>query len=143
MKDASFQGLEALLSQYHGVIAYASRGLRPTETNDANYSSMNLEVLDLKCDITDKFRHYLTGSPFIIYTTNNPLRYIQTSMLRATESRLVAQIAQFDLSSNYRTGQLNTNADALGLETLHGYPVIAEGESQSEQLEMTEFVVEK
>ena len=141
--DASFQGLGAVLSQDHGVIAYASRGLRPAERNDANYSSMKLERLALKWAITDKFRSYLIGSPFIIYTENNPLSYIQTSKLGATELRWVAQLAQFDFSIKYRSGRLNANADALSRKTWHGEPVIAEGESQCEQVEMTELVVEQ
>ena len=91
--DASFQGLGEVLSQDHGVIAYASRGLRPAERNYANYSSIQLKLLDLKWAITDKFRSYLIGSPFIIYKDNNPLSYIQTSMLGATELRWVAQLA--------------------------------------------------
>ena len=141
--DASFQGLGAVLSQDHGVIAYASRGLRPAERNDANYSSMKLELLALKWAITDKFRSYLIGSPCIIYTDNNPLSYIQTSKLGATELRWVAQLAQFDFSIKYRSGRLNANADALSRKTWHGEPVISEGESQCEQVEMTELVVEQ
>ena len=91
--DASFQGLGEVLSQDHGVVAYASRGLRPAERNYANYSSIKLKLLDLKWAITDKFRYYLIGSPCIIYTDNNPLSYIQTSKLGATELGWVAQLA--------------------------------------------------
>ena len=50
--DASHSGLGAVLSQeQEGVVrpvAYASRGLRPTERNMDNYSSMKLEFLALK-----------------------------------------------------------------------------------------------
>ena len=69
--DASFRGLGAVLSQEDGVIAYASRGLRPAERNDANYSSMKLELLALKWAVTEKFRPYLMGSHFTVYTDNN------------------------------------------------------------------------
>lgn len=64
--DASHGGLGAVLSQAQAgkvrPIAYASRGLRPTERNTANYSSMKLEFLALKWAMTDKFREYLLGS---------------------------------------------------------------------------------
>ena len=50
--DASYGGLGVVLSQEQRgkvmPIAYASRGLRPTERNMANYSSMKLEFLALK-----------------------------------------------------------------------------------------------
>lgn len=50
--DASHGGLGAVLSQEQEgkvrPIAYASRGLRPTERNMSNYSSMKLELLALK-----------------------------------------------------------------------------------------------
>ena len=130
--DASFQGLGAVLSQEHGVIAYASRGLRPAERNDANYSSMKLELLVLKWAVTDKFHPYLLGSQFTVYTDNNPLSYIQTSKLGATELRWVAQLAQFDFSIKYRSGRTNASADALSRKTWHE-PVVAVVETNSEQ----------
>ena len=50
--DASFNGLGAVLSQQQRgkfvVLGYASCGLRDTEKNMSNYSSMKLELLGLK-----------------------------------------------------------------------------------------------
>ena len=50
--DASFKGIGAVLMQKQDdtlrVIAYASRTLRPSERNDANYSSAKLELLAVK-----------------------------------------------------------------------------------------------
>lgn len=63
--DASHSGLGAVLSQEQEgkvrPIAYASRGLRPTERNMVNYSSMKLEFLALKWAMSEKFREYLFG----------------------------------------------------------------------------------
>ena len=115
--DASFSGLGAVLSQKQGnktvVIAYASRSLRPTERNDANYSAMKLELLALKWSITEKFRDYLLGNAFTVLTDNNPLAYLDTAKLGATEMRWVAQLVQFNFKVKYRSGQTNRHADAL------------------------------
>ena len=123
--DASFQGLGAVLSQEQDgrlrVICYASRSLKPAERNDANYSSMKLEMLALKWAVTDKFREYLLGSKFVVYTDNNPLAYLNTAKLGATEMRWVAQLAQFDFSVKYRSGKSNANADALSRRCAKGH----------------------
>ena len=115
--DASYAGLGAVLSQDQGgarrPIAYASRGLRPTERNMSNYSSRKLELLGLKWAVTEKFREYLLGHPCTVYTDNNPLSYLQTARLGATEHRWAAELALFDLEIRYRPGTANRNADAL------------------------------
>ena len=115
--DASYQGLGAVLSQdlEEGlrVISYASRSLKPTERNMENYNSMKLEFLALKWAVTEKFRDYLLGSTFIVFTDNNPLSYLQTSELGATELRCAAQLASFDFSLKYRSGRANRNAGSL------------------------------
>lgn len=114
--DASHDGLGAILSQEQDgsrrVIAYASRRLRPTEKNKANYSSMKLEFLAMKWAITEKFRDYLLGSHFTVLTDNNPLVHFRTAPLGALEQRWAAQLAQFRFEVQYRPGRLNP-ADAL------------------------------
>ena len=115
--DASHSGLGAVLSQETETglrpVAYASRGLRPTERNMSNYSSMKLEFLALKWAMTEKFREYLWGQRCLIYTDNNPLSYLKSAKLGATEHRWAAQIASFDYDIIYRSGRSNGNADAL------------------------------
>lgn len=115
--DASFKGLGAILSQKQNnrtvVVAYASRSLRPAERNDANYSAMKLEMLGLKWAVTEKFRDYLLGNTFTVLTDNNPLAYLDTAKLGATEMRWVAQLAQFNFKVKYRSGRTNRHADAL------------------------------
>lgn len=115
--DASYSGLGAVLSQEHEgkvrPIAYASRGLKPTERNMTNYSSMKLEFLALKWAMTEKFRDYLLGHKCLVYTDNNPLSHLSTAKLGATEHRWAAQLASFDFSIRYKPGRSNKNADAL------------------------------
>uniref|UniRef100_A0A3P9MEE5 Gypsy retrotransposon integrase-like protein 1 n=1 Tax=Oryzias latipes TaxID=8090 RepID=A0A3P9MEE5_ORYLA len=115
--DASYQGLGAVLAQVQDgrerVIAYASRSLHPSERNDANYSSFKLELLALKWAVTEKFKDYLTGVKFTVFTDNNPVAHLQTAHLGATEQRWVAQLASFDYDIKYRPGKSNANADAL------------------------------
>ncbi|XP_075131928.1 uncharacterized protein LOC142204512 [Leptodactylus fuscus] len=89
--DASKTGLGAVLSQkQEGLIrpiAFASRSLRATERNDSNYSSFKLEFLALVWAVTEKFHHYLTATPFVAYTDNNPLTHLSTAKLGAIEQR--------------------------------------------------------
>lgn len=128
--DASHSGLGAVLSQETdtGVrpVAYASRGLRPTERNMSNYSSMKLELLALKWAMTEKFREYLLGHKCTVYTDNNPLSYIQSAKLGATEHRWAAQLASFDFDIKYRSGRSNKNADALSRQRVSGSDVVVQ-----------------
>ncbi|KAI3358861.1 hypothetical protein L3Q82_015251 [Scortum barcoo] len=127
--DASYSGLGAVLSQEtdSGVrpVAYASRGLRPTERNMSNYSSMKLEFLALKWAMMEKFREYLLGHKCTVYTDNNPLSYLQSAKLGATEHRWAAQLAAFDFDIKYHSGRSNRNADALSRQCASGSPLVA------------------
>lgn len=115
--DASYSGLGAVLSQEQAgkvrPIAYASRGLKPSEKNMNNYSSMKLEFLALKWAMSEKFREYLLGQKCVVFTDNNPLSYLSTAKLGATEQRWAAQLSAFDFTIKYRPGRTNGNADAL------------------------------
>jgi transposase InsO family protein len=116
--DASHTGLGAVLSQdidgKKRVIAYASRTLRPTERNMRNYSSMKLELLAVKWAVCEKFRGYLLGSRFTIFSDNNPLSYLLTSAkLGAVEQRWASELALFHFDIRYRSGKENVNADLL------------------------------
>ena len=116
--DASELGLGAVLSQIQDgkirIIAYASRGLHKSEKNKSNYSSKKLELLALKWAVSDKFRDYLLGGEFILYTDNNPLTYLmRSSKLPAVEQRWAAALAAFNFEIKYRSAKHNANADAL------------------------------
>ena len=128
--DASLDGLGAVLSQIQDgkrrVIAYASRTLHSHERSMQRYSSMKLELLALTWAVTDKFKDYLYGSAFEVWTDNNALSHLQTARLDATEQRWVARLNTYDFQIRYRSGRENANADALSRriprETEEGLP---------------------
>lgn len=109
--DASHAGHGAVLAQDHDrqrkPIAFASRGLRPAEKNMSNYSSRKLELLALKWAVTNKFREYLLGTKFIVFTDNNLLSYLQTAKLGATEHHWASELAMFDFEIKYQPGSAN------------------------------------
>ena len=111
--DASMSGCGAVLYQNQDgekrVISFASRGLSKSERN---YPAHKLEFLALKWAVTEKFRDYLYGHCFTVYTDNNPLTYVlSTARLDATGHRWLAALASFDFDIKYRPG--SCNADAL------------------------------
>ena len=116
--DASLKGLGAVLSQKGNdneahVIAYTSRSLRPSEKSMRNYSSTKIELMALKWSICDKFKDYLLGSKFTLFTDNNPLCYIRSSKLGVAQIRWLSKLALYDFDIVYRTGKSNLVADAL------------------------------
>ena len=78
-----------------------------------NYSSMTVEFVALTLTVFEKFRDYLLGSTFVVFTDNNPVSYLQTSKLGATGLRSASQLASFDFSLKYMSGRVNKNVDSL------------------------------
>ena len=116
--DASLNGLGAILSQQGKdqqicVIAYASHSLCPSERSMCNYSSAKLKLLALKWVVTEKFRDYLLGSQFQVYTDNILLTYVMESKLGASQIQWLSELALFNFVIKYQTGQSNRAADAL------------------------------
>lgn len=65
------------------------------------------------------------GHRCIVYTHNNPLSYLQSAELGATEHRWAAQLAAFDFDIKYRSGCSNKNADALSRQyVLASYVIV-------------------
>ena len=78
-----------------------------------NCSSAKLELLALKWAVAKKFRDCLIGLKFTVYTDNNPLTYIQTSKLGASEIHWLSKVALFNFNILYRLGKTNKATDAL------------------------------
>ena len=110
--DASLEGLGAVLYQEDDkgikrVISYASRSLSKSEKN---YPALKLESVK----VSEKFKDYLYGGKFEVFTDNNPLTYILTSAkLDATTQRWIADLASFHFSLSYKSSKSNTEVDAL------------------------------
>ena len=116
--DASLKGLGAILSQKGDdnevcVIAYASRSLCQSEKSMCNYSSSKIELMALKWSVCDKFKDYLLGSKFTIFTDNNPLCYIKSSKLGAAQIHWLSELVLYNFDIIYCTGKSNLVADAL------------------------------
>ena len=116
--DASLKGLGAVLSQKGKdgevcIIAYASRSHRPSKRSMCDYSSAKIELMALKWSVCEKFKDYLLGSKFTVFTDNNPLVYVKTSKLGAAQIRWLSELALYDFDIVYRTGRSNLVADAL------------------------------
>lgn len=131
--DASLLGLGAVLSQVQFgkkvVIAYASRSLKPNERTMKDYSSLKLEFLALFWSVTQKFKEYLYGSEFVVYTDNNPLSYVLKTKNSAVNMRWLSQLADYNFEIRYKSGRTNLNADALSR-----YPVDLEDPDSSAEI---------
>ena len=78
-----------------------------------DYSSAKVKLMALKWSICDKFKDYLLGSKFTVFTDNNPLCYIKSSKLGAAQIRWLSELTLYDFDIIYRTGKSNLVADAL------------------------------
>ena len=120
--DTSLKGLGMVLSQKGDdneicVITYASRSLRPSEKSMRDYSLAKIELMALKWSICDKFKDYLLGSKFTVFTDNNPLCYIKPSRLGVAQIHWLSELALYDFDIVYRSGKSNLVADALSCRT--------------------------
>ena len=78
-----------------------------------DYSLAKIELMALKWSVCDKFKDYLLGSKFTVFTDNNPLCYIKSSRLGAAQIRWLSELALYDFNIVYHSGKSNLVADAL------------------------------
>ncbi len=114
--DASIQGLGCALYQENsdGKLDPIAFGSRTLSVSERNYSTHKLEFLALKWAVTSKFRYYLYGNTFHVYTDHNPLLYLTTTAkLDALGHRWLAELSSYDFTINYKPGISNVVADSL------------------------------
>ena len=78
-----------------------------------DYNLARIELMALKWSVCDKFKDYLLGSKFTVFTDNNPLCYFKSSKLGAPQIRWLSELVLYDFDIVYRTGKSNLVADAL------------------------------
>ena len=108
--DASKEGLGCVLMQKGKVVAYASRKLKPHEMN---YPTHDLELAAVIFALK-KWRHYLYGVTFEVFTDHKSLKYLFSQKeLNLRQRRWVEFLEDYDCSINYHPGKANVVADAL------------------------------
>ena len=78
-----------------------------------DYSLAKIEFMALKWSVCDKFKDYLFGSKFTVFTDNNPLCYIKSSKLGAAQIRWLSELTLYDFDIVYCSGKSNLVADTL------------------------------
>ena len=114
--DASRHGLGCVLMQRSKVIAYASKQLKPHESN---YPTHDLELAAVVFAL-NIWRHYLYGVQNTIYTDHKSLRYfLDQQNLNMRQRRWLDVVKDYDCEILYHPGKANVVADALS-----GRPVV-------------------
>lgn len=92
------------------TIAFESRRMSITERN---YSAQEREALAI-VNALQKFRGYIEGSPILVRTDHESLKYLLTQKNPGRRlTRFIDDIAHFDLQIVYRPGRSQVVADAL------------------------------
>ena len=121
--DASKEGLGCVLMQNKKVIAYASRKLKPYERN---YPTHDLKLAAVVFALK-KWRHYLYGATFVIYTDHKSLRYLFTQKeLNLRQHRWMEFLEDYRCTIEYHPGKANVVADALSRKAGIACPMIKE-----------------
>ena len=110
-----------------------SRSLRPSEKSMHDYSSAKVELMALKWSVCDKFKDYLLGSKFTVFTDNNPLCYIKSSKLGAAQIRWLSELALYDFDIIYWTGKSNLVPDALSRRPETSEEIVEENVIESDE----------
>ena len=108
--DASDFGLGAVLTQEGRVVEFASRRLSRSEEN---YSAFDRELLAVVWAL-EKWRFYLFGRAFVVYTDHRPLTYLQSVRNpKGRMARWIARLQEFTFEVRYRPVLENKVADCL------------------------------
>ena len=111
--DSNPAGLGAMLAQldatgHYRPINFISRGLKGSEKN---YSPFLAEKLAI-CWALDKWRFYLLGNPFTLFTDCKPCTKLAEKQ-SATFCRLQEQLLEFNFDMKYLQSKENSVADAI------------------------------
>ena len=108
--DASGESLGTVLSQEGHPIAYESRRFQAQEKTLGIYEKELLAVIHA----LDTWKHYLMGTPFIIRTDHQSIKYFMTqTKLSDKQMRWANFLSQFHFHIAHIAGKQNMVADAL------------------------------
>ncbi|KII68202.1 Transposon Tf2-9 polyprotein [Thelohanellus kitauei] len=112
--DASDKAIGAVISQKNGQvekpIAFYSRILNSAERQ---YSTLDKESLALVSAIK-KFKYYLYGKKFFVYTDHNPLKYLKSiKNISGRRARWILDLEEYDFEIDHIPGSDNIVADGL------------------------------
>lgn len=112
--DASKEGLAGILLQSNnGTLQPVSYFSRKTTPDERKLHSYELETLAVIASLS-RFRVYLIGVPFKIFTDCNALRYTLTKRdIIPRVARWWVQLQEYDCSVEYRPGSRMAHVDAL------------------------------
>lgn len=115
--DASNYAIGAVLSQIQDKverpIAFASRTLTKCETN---YSTIEKEALAIMWGV-NKFKPYIYGNKFTLFTDHKPLQYIKNCNKNQKLLNWRTELENYDYTIVYKEGKTNVVADALSRKT--------------------------
>src|SRR5271169_1399612 len=100
----------AVLTQYGHPIAFESKKLNPHQRNHPVHDKEMCAIMHA----LDRWRPFLHGKPFKVYTDHCSLVYLKTqSNLNQRQLRWMEQAADYDCEILYKPGKENVVADAL------------------------------
>lgn len=100
--DASDTAIGAVLGQEEDkkpyAIYYISKNLSPAELN---YTVTEKEFLAV-IDVVNKFRHYITGYPVVLYTDHSAIKYLANKPItNGRVTRWMILLQEFDITIKY------------------------------------------
>lgn len=108
--DASTIAIRAVLSQNSHPIAFFSRKLNPRLAAASTY----VRELYAITEAIKKWRQYLLGSTFKIYTDHQSFKSLMTQTIQTPEQqKWLTKLVGYNYEIHYKPGKLNVVADAL------------------------------
>jgi len=113
------------------AIYYISKNLSPTELN---YTMIEKEFL-VVIHAVNKFRHYITGYPVVLYTDHSTIKYLANKPItNGRVTRWLILLQEFDITIKDRPGKENPVADFLSRMPKPADIAVVEDEFPNEHL---------
>ncbi|KAK9070431.1 hypothetical protein SSX86_010833 [Deinandra increscens subsp. villosa] len=108
--DASGTAIGAVLSQGNRPICFFSKKLCPTMQNQSTYTKELFAITEA----VKKWRQYLLGGKFHIYTDHHSLKHLLTQTIQTREQqKWLTKLMGYNFEVHFKPGKENIVADAL------------------------------